>query len=144
MAASWREFADDAPTIAEAVTTIFDRYEVVLIGTISPDSRPRLSLVETRIVDEQLVIGTLDDAKAVDLTRDPRCSLHSLVGHRTHEDAVFKADAVAAEVVDGGLTTLVAILSRPEIRWRPERVFELRLVRATVTTNGTTARWRHP
>lgn len=143
MTAGWADFARQAPALATAVRALFDSYEVILLGTNSRGGRPRLSLVEPRIMDSRLVIGTSDDAKAADLRRDPRCSLHSLVGHRTHEEPVFKAAAVAREIVDQQFGGIVAALARPEIRWQPVAVFELTLESAVLTARGVLDRWHH-
>lgn len=143
MTEDWAEFAKQAPALAAAAGALFDRYEVMLLGTNTRSGRPRLSLIEPRIVDGRLVVGTGDDVKAADLRRDPRCSLHTLVGHRTHDEPVFKAAALARAVADQQLAGLIEALGRPEIRWQPAAVFELTLESGVLMAGGVVERWRH-
>lgn len=132
----WAEFEQDAPELALAASTLFARYEVVLLGTNRTDGYPRLSLVEPVVLDGDLLIGTrADDVKTKDLRRDPRCSMHTLVRHRTHHDGEFKAQLQGTEV--SADARKLDALSRPEFDWVPTAVFTLSIVRATlIETDG--------
>lgn len=76
---TWRQFADEAPHIAE----IFQRrhtatHNLCLIATTRADGYPRISPMEPRILDGQLVmVGMQATTKFRDLERDPRFCLHT-------------------------------------------------------------------
>jgi hypothetical protein len=76
---AWRDFADEAPTVAEVfVRRHAATGHLCLMATLRSDGFPRISPVEPRIFDGQLVIvGMPDTAKFRDLGRDPRFSLHT-------------------------------------------------------------------
>jgi len=76
---TWSEFADEAPRIAE----IFVRrhaatHNLCLVATTRADGYPRISPIEPRILEGQLVmVGMPDTTKFRDLARDPRFCLHT-------------------------------------------------------------------
>lgn len=76
---TWTEFADEAPTIAE----IFMRrhtatHNLCLIATTRSDGYPRISPMEPRIFEDELVmVGMPGTTKFRDLERDPRFCLHT-------------------------------------------------------------------
>jgi hypothetical protein len=76
---TWRAFADQAPGIAE----LFRRRHAAagnlcFLATLRRDGYPRISPMEPRIVDGQLVlVGMTGTRKFHDLARDPRFSLHT-------------------------------------------------------------------
>lgn len=76
---TWSEFADEAPRIAE----IFVRrhaatHNLCLVATTRADGYPRISPMEPRILEGQLVmVGMPDTTKFWDLERDPRFCLHT-------------------------------------------------------------------
>jgi hypothetical protein len=76
---AWKEFAQEAPQIAE----VFVRRHVAtghlcMLATLRSDGYPRISPMEPRIFDGQLVlVGMPNTLKFRDLVRDPRFSLHT-------------------------------------------------------------------
>lgn len=76
---TWTTFADEAPTIA----AIFQRRHhatgnLCLLATNRPDGYPRISPMEPRFLDDDLMlIGMPHTTKFADLARDPRFSLHT-------------------------------------------------------------------
>lgn len=76
---TWRQFAAEAPHIAE----IFERRHsatgnLCLLATIRSDGYPRISPIEPRILEDQLVVvGMPNTTKFGDLGRDPRFCLHT-------------------------------------------------------------------
>ena len=128
----WSEFERDAPELASIGRRSFEIYEVILLATIRRDWSPRLSLVTPLLLDDSLLIATrAGDSKTKDLERDPRCSIHSLVPHRTHTERAFRADALARPVGDD--TTRRQLLERarrPEISWFPDAIHELDITSA--------------
>ena len=76
---SWREFHDEAPTVAE---TFVRRHaatgKLCLLATLRSDGFPRISPIEPRIFEDQLVlVGMPGTTKFRDLGRDPRFNLHT-------------------------------------------------------------------
>jgi hypothetical protein len=75
----WNVFVEEAPHIAE----VFVRRHgatgnLCMLATLRSDGYPRISPMEPRIFDGQLVIGGMPGTtKFRDLDRDPRFSLHT-------------------------------------------------------------------
>jgi hypothetical protein len=53
--ATWAEFAAAAPELAELGHERFMRSEIILLGSIRRDGTPRISPVESDIVDGELM-----------------------------------------------------------------------------------------
>lgn len=76
---TWQEFAAEAPGIAD----IFVRRHTAtgnlcMLGTLRADGYPRISPVEPRIFEDQLVVvGMPNTTKFNDLGRNPRLCLHT-------------------------------------------------------------------
>src|SRR4051812_16322137 len=76
---TWKEFAEDAPRIA----AVFARRHAAtgnlcMLATLRSDGFPRISPMEPRIFEGQLVIGGMPGTtKFRDLARDPRFCLHT-------------------------------------------------------------------
>jgi hypothetical protein len=130
VALRWADYRQACPDRAAMAEAAFDRFEVVVLGTVRHDGSPRLSLVEPRVIDGDLVVGmSSSDGKFADLRRDHRCELHALVDHRTHVEPAFRISAVAEELAGRHLAEVLAELARPEIRWAPTAAFALRPLR---------------
>ena len=94
---SWSEFEAAAPELARAVRERLDAHTHKTLATIRGDGGPRISGTESQIVDGELWIGSMWDArKARDLRRDPRFALHS----GSDEPSDWKGDAKLAGVVE--------------------------------------------
>jgi hypothetical protein len=97
--ASWQEFVDVAPRIAE----IFVRRHratgnLCMLGTIRPDGFPRISPMEPRFCEGDLwIAGMPGTAKFRDLARDPRFCLHTA----TVDTEVSEGDAKVWGIVEG-------------------------------------------
>ena len=76
---NWRDVELGAPELARlGLARLTSR--VALLGTLRRDGSPRISPIEPRIAQGQLLIGAMAwSAKASDLRRDPRYALHSVV-----------------------------------------------------------------
>ena len=71
---------------------------VALLGTLRRDGSPRISPIEPYIVEGQLLIGAMAwSAKASDLRRDPRYTLHSAVTGPDSGEGELKLYGSAAE-----------------------------------------------
>jgi hypothetical protein len=128
----WSEFERDAPELASIGRRSFQEYEVLVLATNRRERSPRLSLVTPLLLDDALFIATrAGDSKTKDLEQDPRCSIHSLVPHRTHAERAFKADAIARPVGDDATRgQLLERARRPEISWFPDAIHELDITSA--------------
>jgi len=76
---TWKEFTEEAPRISE----IFVRRHAAtgnlcMLATLRADGYPRISPIEPRILDDELVVvGMPNTTKFHDLDRDPRFCLHT-------------------------------------------------------------------
>ncbi len=123
---SWAEFAAAAPDLAAIGLERINRSEVVLIGSIRKDGSPRISPVETDIVDGELMAGMMwQSKKALDLLRDPRCVVHTTVHDRMDAMGEFKLRCRAADVQDAGKRDRYGEVLFARINWRPEGSFHL-------------------
>ena len=94
----WSQFGSREPSLAAIGEERLESTGLVLLGTLRKNGWPRISPVEHLIFEGQLYLGMMwQSRKALDLLRDPRCSLHSTV-----------SDATAAR----GSSSCMAALSR--------------------------------
>jgi hypothetical protein len=100
----WREFEIAAPELAELGRRRFEATHVALLGTIRKDGSPRISPIEPYLVLDHLLLGMLSGShKALDLSQDPRCTLHSSVSDADGSEGEFKLDGRAVLVTDPAL-----------------------------------------
>jgi Pyridoxamine 5'-phosphate oxidase len=113
---SWSEFEAAAPELAARVRERLDAHTHKTLATIRRDGSPRISGIESRIEDGELLIGSMwHGVKALDLLRDPRFALHS----GSDEPSTWKGDAKLAGVaVD---------ITEPEQKGEPAHRFRLDL-----------------
>lgn len=72
-----------------------------MLGTIRKDGYPRISPVEVVFTEGQLCLGMMwHSKKALDLLRDPRCTVHSATSNRDGSQGDFKMFGRAVEVTD--------------------------------------------
>ena len=98
---SWSEFEAAAPELAARVRERLDAHTHKTIATIRRDGSPRISGIESRFEDGELLIGSMwHGVKALDLLRDPRFALHS----GSDDPSSWKGDAklagVAVDITD--------------------------------------------
>ena len=75
---SWNEFEAAAPALAAEVRRRMDAFTHKTLATLRRDGSPRISGTETEIIEGELWIGSMWQArKALDLQRDGRFALHS-------------------------------------------------------------------
>jgi hypothetical protein len=76
---------------------------LVLIGTLRRDGSPRISAVEPLIFEGDLALGMMwRSHKAMDLRRDSRCVVHSVVSNKDGTDGEFKVYGRVVEVTPAG------------------------------------------
>ena len=94
---SWSDFEAAAPELAASVRRRLDAHAHKTLATLRADGSPRISGTESQIIDGELWIGSMWDArKARDLRRDPRFALHS----GSDEPSEWQGDAKLAGVVE--------------------------------------------
>jgi hypothetical protein len=117
----WAEFAAAAPELAKLGKTIFKRDQVALVGTIRKDGSPRISPTEPEIVNGRLYFGMIwHSFKALDLLRDPRCTVHGLIHDRFGEGGEFKLHGRAVEITAEGERAIYRQAIFQRIGWEPE------------------------
>jgi hypothetical protein len=98
---SWSDFEREAPALARRVRERLDAHTHKTLATLRRDGSPRISGVETELVDGELWIGSMWQArKARDLQRDPRYALHSGSDDPPGWRGDAKLAGVAEEVTD--------------------------------------------
>jgi hypothetical protein len=118
--ANWRALETAAPEIAVEATARFDRHGLVLLGTLRADGWPRISPIEPFIADDSLFLTMMwRSTKALDLFRDPRCLVHSVVANRDGHDGEVKLYGTATDVEDVEVRRLVGDAVEARIKWRP-------------------------
>lgn len=74
---SWEELVQSAPEFGAELRARFDARTHKTLATIRADGSPRISGIETFVVEGELWFGSMPNArKAQDLRRDPRMALH--------------------------------------------------------------------
>lgn len=75
----WGEFATECPELAALAREWIVDQHILLLGTLRADGSPRISALECDVAGEEFYIGMIwRSAKALDLLRDPRMTVHSL------------------------------------------------------------------
>ncbi len=99
--ASWDDFERAAPEMAARVRERLDAHAHKTIATLRRNGAPRISGVETKLVDGELWTGSMWQArKALDLQRDPRFALHSGSEDPPGWTGDAKVAGVAEEILD--------------------------------------------
>lgn len=129
---TWGAFEEAAPPLAAIARARFEDPGLVLVGTLRRGGWPRISPVEPLILDGRLYLGMMwRSMKALDLRRDPRCVVHSVVSAGGGGE-VTEGSAGDVKVYGRGLETTdadeldrygEALFAR--IGWRPAGEFHL-------------------
>lgn len=124
--ASWNDFAAAAPELASTGLERIDKAGLVLVGTIRKDGYPRISPVEPIINEGRLYLGMMyRSTKALDLYREPRCLVHSVVASRDGADGEFKLYGRARPITEADERERYCVALFEKIGWRPEGDFDL-------------------
>jgi predicted pyridoxine 5'-phosphate oxidase superfamily flavin-nucleotide-binding protein len=146
---TWQELEQAAPEIAAHGRELIERFQFVLVGTLTKDGSPRITPVEAYIIDGHLLSNMIPGSlKARDLLRDPRVYVHGPVTAKEGSPE-FKLAGRAEVLTDETLRGKLDDLFWEMIEWRPapdSHYFELVAERAAwVTYDGsgqTSIRWR--
>jgi hypothetical protein len=117
----WEEFAAACPELASLGEERLRARELCLLGTLRKNGYPRISPVEPEFVDGDLMLGMMwRSPKALDLLRDPRCVVHSVVSNREGTEGDFKLYAEAHDVQEPASRQLYRETIKARIDWEPE------------------------
>ena len=98
---NWHEFARAALDLAQAGEERFERWGLILLGSVRKDGTPRISPVEPLIVGGELMLGMMwQSKKALDLLREPRCLVHSIITNKDGSEGEFKLRGTARDLAD--------------------------------------------
>jgi len=118
--AGWGEFADGDPDLAAIAGRRMDAAGLVLVGTLRANGWPRISPVEPLVVDGTLYLGMMwQSRKAVDLLRDPRCVVHTVVTDKSGTDGDVKIYGRALDITDAAERERYCVALEAHIGWRP-------------------------
>lgn len=77
---TWQSLRSIAPELVTVGEARLRQFRLAMLGTIRADGSPRISPVEPYLGSGELLFGVIrGSAKARDLERDPRCTLHSII-----------------------------------------------------------------
>jgi hypothetical protein len=117
----WQDFAVQQAELADVGVRKLTGPRVVLVATIRRDGTPRVSPVEPLIWEGDLWLSMgLGSRKAMDLRRDPRILVHSIVTSRNGEAGEFKVRGTAAEESRAAAQARYAQAAAEGLGWRPE------------------------
>ena len=146
----WNDFVESAPRLSELAQERLVAAGVLLVATIRRNGTPRLSPVEPLLFEGDLWLSMMwQSRKALDLLRDGRVLVHSVVTSRDGANGEVKLRGHAVAVDDPDLRAryceAVAVLG-----WRPEEpwfhlfrieIEELTFVRYAESGDQYVARW---
>jgi hypothetical protein len=116
----WDEFAAAVPELAALGEDRLRRKELCLVGTLRKNGWPRISPVEPEFVDGELLLGMMwQSPKALDLMRDPRVVVHSVVSERSGKEGDFKLYGRAVDVQDPERRAAYRASIKARIDWEP-------------------------
>jgi len=116
----WDEFSRASPELAALGEERLRGRELCLLGTLRRNGYPRISPVEPDFVDGELMLGMMWlSPKALDLRRDPRCVVHSVVSNRHGTEGDFKLYGRAVEVLDPERRGRYRATIKARIDWEP-------------------------
>jgi hypothetical protein len=115
----WSEIAAREPALGAVARDRLIGPGVLLVGTIRRDGSARISGVEPLIMDGDLWLSMMrTSAKALDLARDPRILLHSVVTG-PEPAAEVKMRGTARAEADRDAQQDYAAAAAAELGWRP-------------------------
>jgi hypothetical protein len=122
----WEEFAAAAPELAGLGEERLRARELCLVGTLRKTGHPRISPCEPEFVDGDLMLGMMwRSPKALDLLRDPRLVVHSVVSDRMGTEGDFKLYGRAVDVPEPGRRAAYCAALKARIDWEPKGPYHL-------------------
>jgi hypothetical protein len=123
---TWAEFETTAAPLAAVARSRIEDPGLILLGTLRRDGWPRISPVEPLLVDGRLYLGMMwRSMKALDLQRDGRCVVHSVVSGTDGAEGDVKIYGRGLEVDDAAERDRYGAALFDRIGWRPPGDFHL-------------------
>lgn len=120
-AISFGQMEEEAPALARQVRERFEATGLCLVSTIRSDGWPRLSPLEPLILDGQLYLGMMPrSTKSRDLTRDPRCLVHSTIADKDDTEGEVKLYGLGRRIRDAAEIERFCVALEEVIGWRPD------------------------
>jgi hypothetical protein len=117
---NWAEFERAAPELAARGRERIEHFDFVLVGTLRRDGAPRINPVEAYLVGDHLAMNMMRRSrKALDLLRDPRILVHSVITRREGDEGELKLHGRAVPIDDEELRGAIADTFERKIDWRP-------------------------
>ena len=92
----WEEFKRADPELAALGEERIEATGLVLLGTLRKNGFPRISPVEPLLTMGRLYLGMMwQSRKALDLLRDPRCTVHTTASDRHASEGEFSCTGLA-------------------------------------------------
>jgi hypothetical protein len=114
----WNDLARGQPTLAALAFDKLVKPGVLLVGTVRKDGSARVSGVEPLVMDGELYLSMMQrSTKALDLYRDPRISIHSIVT-KPEADFEVKLRGTARLVEDREIHERYAAKVAAEVGWQ--------------------------
>lgn len=133
--ASWSEFINDAPRLAQAIRSLIEQYGPGLgyLATVRADGGPRVHPVSPVFAEEGLFCFVIDSPKRRDLERDGRYALHSFPPEDSDDEAYLAGRA--RQVTDPAIVDRLAhdLRAAPLVDWK---LFEFHIDVAMVSWHG--------
>ena len=138
---TWAELEAAAPDIALRGRELLDRFQFVLVGTLTKDGSPRVNPCEAYVIDGHLLLNMMPRSlKALDLLRDPRIYVHTPVTSKDGTEGEFKLAGRASTLESRELRDKLDDLFWEMIGWRPasdSHYFEIFAARVAYHRYGT-------
>jgi Pyridoxamine 5'-phosphate oxidase len=117
---TWAELETDAPEITALGRELLERFQFLLVGTLTKDGSPRVNPCEAYVIDGHLLLNMMPRSlKALDLLRDPRIYVHTPVTSKDGKEGEFKLAGRALVLEDDELRSKLDDLFWHMIQWRP-------------------------
>jgi len=117
---TWAELEVASPEIAALGLELLERFQFVLVGTLTKNGSPRVNPCEAYVIDGHLLLNMMPRSlKALDLLRDPRIYVHTPVTSKDAGEGEFKLAGRAPELLDTSLRRKLDDLFWEMIQWRP-------------------------
>ena len=118
---TWDEFARADPELAALGRARIESAGLILLGTLRKSGCPRISPVEALFVDGDLSLGMMwRSPKALDLLRDSRCTVHTVVSKKDGSEGDFKLYGRARDVRDPAARRRYCDALFAAIGWKPD------------------------
>ena len=115
----WAAFVAECPELGSIAQEWIAQRHILLLGTLRADGSPRISAVECDVVGSDLCSGMIwQSAKALDLERDPRLTIHSVPPGLSNPEGDIKLYGTAVPLRPAEKRAYERVL-HARIQWTP-------------------------